>query len=407
MSLTRRLTSDRTDLKQITTMVVIGAVILAGIAGVAAFALSFRPSRFRLDPGQVLLYQATTTSTELAADGREGKPVTDERLITLIGIGVDNQLAMLAEEGRGRDRISLHQVDPDGTMVQLDAAARPTIGSRAIGILDLNLFALPPSASEQAWDTQVTYGLLPVAKQTLQVRVRRTQSKSNPEFQLKPPAALEWIDHGTYRQVKDLLATYRYRTSRHAVDQATIKCLWSVEQPDGRVARFRVVTEVVLTDANSLDEDPVKLHTVALACAAANEALADPTIDGPRRRVLADSLRGAETAIPRLRQLADRLAVEVLRQPSVASVPNPTPSLRYQIQVAIGPEHQKGQAEQLVKTLIAGGFAARAEPATAGNLRVVVGPFADKQPELLERLQRAFPYLKPLWVEAAPRVEAP
>jgi hypothetical protein len=401
MSLTRRLTRDRTDFKQITTLVVIGAVILAGIAGVAAFALSFRPSRFRLDPGHVLVYHATTTSTELAADNREGRPTTDERVLTLIGIAPDNQVALLAEEARGRDRISLHHVEPDGTMVQLDAAARAILGSRAVGILDFNLFALPPSASEQAWDTQISYGLLPVAKQLLQVRVRRSQSKSNPEFQLKPPAALEWIERGTYRQVKDLQATYRFRSSVNAVDKATIKCLWSVEQPDGKVARFRVVTEIELSDHDALDEDAQKLRAVAQACAAATEALSDPAIGPERRRELAANLRSAETAIGRLRQLADRLAVEVLKPAPAPTVGvTPAPGLRYQIQVAIGPEGQKAQAEQLVKTLIAGGFAARAEPAAAGNLRVVVGPFADKQPELLERLQRAFPYLKPLWVEA-------
>ena len=56
----------------------------------------------------------------------------------------------------------------------------------------------------------------------------------------------------------------------------------------------------------------------------------------------------------------------------------------------------------LARTLTAGGFEARLEPATPGNLRVVVGPFVEKDPNVLERLQRAFPYLKPLWIDGQP-----
>lgn len=399
MPLTRRFSRDKTDIKHITTLLVIGGVALAGIAGIAAFALSFRPSRFQLDPGHVLLYRLRTTSTEIGSDNREARPTIDERVIALIGIGPDNQVALLAEEARGRDRISLHRIEPDGTAITLDAAGRTAPGSRAIGIFDLNLLALPPSASEQSWDVQVTYGLLPAAKQLVQAKARRSQSKSNPEFQLKPPSSLEWLESGTYRQVRDLVATYRYRSSLNAVDQGTLKCTWAVEQPGG-IRRFRLVTEIELLDADGVDEDPDRLHRVAMACAAANDALSDPGIGPERRRALAADLRTADTAIGRLRQLADRLSVEVLRQPATTQAAVRPPSQRFLIQVASGPETQKEQAEQLARTLTAGGFAARIEPAAAGKLRVVVGPLVEKDPETLERLQRAFPYLKPLWIEA-------
>ncbi len=396
----QRFSREHTDYKKITTLVVVGSVILAGIAGVAAFALSFRPSRFRLDAGHVLVYCLKSTTTELAADGREGRPGTDERTIALIGIGGENQVALLAEDLRGRDRISLHGIEPDGLTTLLDAAARPVAGSRTVGLFDLNLFALPPSAAEQSWDVQVAYGLLPPAKQQVQAHAKRSKSSSNPEFQLKLPTSLEWLENGTYRQLRDLVCTYRYRSSQHAVDQASLRCVFASEQPDGSIRRFRMLLEIELIDAADLDENPQHLREVALACAAATAALSDPAIGPPRRRALAADLRTAETAIGRLRQLADRLAIEVLRQPAAnaAIVPHAAPP-RLQIQVAIGPESNKIAAEQLAHTLVAGGFTARVEAANAGNLRVVVGPFIEKDSAVLERLQLAFPYLKPLWIE--------
>lgn len=405
MSGTRRVQRDRTDFKQVTTLLVVGGVVLACIAGIAAFALSFRPSRFRLDPGVVLVYKLATTSTEISSDNREGRPQTDERTITLVGIGPDNELALLAEEARGRDRISLHRVDPDGTATLLDAAARTIGGSRAIGLFDLNLFALPQSATEQSWETQLTYAIMPPAKQLVQAHAKRSKSSSNPEFQLKLPP-LEWLDPvaGGYRQVKDLIVTYRFRNSQHAVDQARLQATYAIEQPapaDKR--RFRIVTTIELIDRDTLDEDPQRLRAAALACAAATEGLTDPAIGPERRRALSANLRGADTAVARLRQLADRLSGEVLRQPTAnALAQTHTAALRLNIQAAIGPEAHKAQAEQLAKTLVASGFTAKVEAASAGNLRVVVGPFAEKNPELLDRLQRAFPYLKPLWIEAAP-----
>lgn len=406
MSATRRILRDRTDFKQVTTLLVVGGVVLACIAGITAFALSFRPSRFRLDPGTVLIYHMVTTTTEISSDNREGRPYSDERTIAMVGIGADNEIALLAEEARGRDRISLHRIDSDGTATLLDAAARPVGGSRAIGLFDLNLLALPPSATEQSWDVQLTYAVMPPAKQLVQARAKRSKSSSNPEFQLKLPA-LEWLDAGNgaggYRQIKDLLVTYRFRNSQHAVDQVRLQATYAVEQPEPAAKRrFRIVTTLELIDRDVLDEDPQHLRNAALACAAASEALNDPEIGSQRRRALAADLRGADTAIARLRQLTDRLAGEVLRQPLANKLAPPRASLHYAIQVAIGPEAQKAQAEQYARTLIASGFTARVEPANAGNLRVMVGPFADKNAEVLDRLQRAFPYLKPLWIEVGP-----
>ena len=408
MPATRRIQRDRTDFKQVTTLLVVGGVILACIAGITAFALSFRPSRFSLDPGTVLIYQLVTTTTEISGDNREGRPFKDERTIALVGIGPDNEIAMLAEESRGRDVISLHRIDPDGTATLLDAAARPTGGSRAIGLFDLNLLALPPSATEQSWDVQLTYAVMPPAKQLVQARAKRSKSSSNPEFQLKFPA-LEWLDtangsQGGYRQIKDLVATYRFRNSQSAVDQVRLQATYAVELPEPATKRrYRVVTTLELIDRDSLDEDPLRLRSAALACAAASDALTDSSIGTERRRALSAELRGAETAVARLRQLTDRLAGEVLRPPVATPQSQIRPTaLRYAIQVAVGPEGQKAQAEQYARTLVASGFTARVEPANAGNLRVTVGPFAEKNPEVLERLQRAFPYLKPLWIEVTP-----
>ncbi len=404
MHLTRRIVGDRADLKQVTTLVVIGAVILAGLAGIAAFALSFRPSHFALPPGHVLVYKLTTTSTEIAADRREGRPVTDEQVIMLIGTAHDNEVALLAEEARGRDRLSRHRIESDGSATTIDAAGRPAGTSRAIGIFDLNLFALPPSAAEQAWDASVTYGVLPAGKQLVQARARRSQSKANPEFQLRLPGSLEWPAGGTYRQIRDLVATYRFRTGLGAVDQGRITCTWSVEQlPPATQRRWRIETNIELMDADGMDEDPVRLHDLVRDCAAAGEALGDPAIGGERRRALAADLRTASTGIARLRRLADRLAQEVLRVPAISAESAAKPAgRRYRIQTGIGPESQRAQAEQFARTLIASGFTAQVEPAAAGRLRVVVGPFADKDPEILARLERAFPYIKPLWIEVAP-----
>ena len=403
MIATRRILRDRTDFKQVTTLLVIGGVVLACIAGITAFALSFRPSKFRLDPGTVLIYHLVTTTTEISSDNREGRPFIEERTIALVGIGPENEIAFLAEESRGRDLISLHRIDADGTATLLDAAARPAGGSRAIGLFDLNLFALPPSATEQSWDVQLTYAALPPAKQLVQARAKRSKSSSNPEFQLRLPS-MEWPGPGGYRQIKDLLVTYHFKNSQQAVDLARLQGTFAIEQPEPvNRRRFRIVTTVELIDRDTLDEDPLRLRSAALACAAATEALTDPSIGADRRRALSADLRGADTAVARLRQLSDRLATEVLRQPLATPQSQiRQAALHYAIQVAIGPESQKTQAEQYARTLVASGFTARVEPANAGNLRVTIGPFADKNPEVLERLQRAFPYLKPLWIEVTP-----
>ena len=400
----QRFSREHTDYKRLITLTVVVVVILAGIIGITSFVLSFRPSLFRLDAGQVLVYRLKTTTTELATDGREGRPAIDERTITLIGIGGDNQVALLAEEQRGRDRLSLHAIETNGTSVLLDAAARPTSGSRAVGLFDLNLFALPPSATEQTWEVQLTYGLLPPAKQLVQAHARRSKSSSNPEFQLRLPTSLEWTEtaQSPYRQIRDLVCTYRYRSAQNAVDQATLRCTFALEQPhNANTRRFRLLMEIDLIDNATLDENPLRLREVVIDCAAATAALTDPAIGQARRTALANNLRAAETGIGRLRQLADRLTDEVKRQPSTQTllVSHAAP-LRHQIQVAIGPEGSKVQAEQLARTLVANGFTARVEPAAAGKLRVVVGPFTEKDPAVLERLQQRFPYLKPLWVEA-------
>ena len=371
------------------------AAVLLALVGIAVVALSFRPSRFHCPPGTVLNWTATTTSTEVLPDKREGQPAVATSTFSLIGLGREGQVALLGADQTGRERLSLLRIAEDGAVQMLDAAGREQEGGRAIGLIDLALFPLPASPGDQVWEPEVSWAVLPEGRQNLQAKVRRAKASRHPEFVLKPLAsAIEWTDaRGLYRQVRDLSVTYRFDPGIGAVDQATFKMLYSTEEAAPAVKRtWRVVVDVVLASKERVDDDAVALAEGARACAAAQEAQSgvggEPLRAEARRR-----LQVASVGPTRLRALVSRLLDDLARPAP------PVTSVGWYLRVAVGPDGQREGAERLAADLRTTQVPARVAPAGSGRLQVVLGPVPTRDAALMERVRFRYPHLKPVWQE--------
>jgi len=383
--------------KRIAAQVAIGVCALAAVAGVSIFALSLRPTRLQLDPGQQVRWTLTSVSTPLLPDGSEGPtPRQEDAELLLIGTGANEGL-LLGPAGRS-DAASLLRIESTGACSLLDGAGRPGDGGRCFGLLDFNLLPLPPG-NEQAWDVSVNWSFPPPAKRTMQVRARRMKAGSKPEFLLKPVGAnaVEWLDQGTYRQVRKLQASYRFNGSAKLWDRAQVSAEWAIERPAPQPAlRWRIVSRLELAETRDLDEDPAALRQLALAVIEAQDLLRDG--GGPRVAAVAARLNASTCGVPRLRALAARLAEALARLPSQ---PPRAAVARSSWVLACG-ELQPGErhrAEQLVTQLTAAGFPAFLEAAPGGRLRVVSGPLTNRDEARLQALVARFPYLKPVWRE--------
>ncbi len=218
------------------TAAVVAALLVAAL-GVTAFVLAMRPSRLQLSPGQVITYHLRSDISELIETperkDQELPPLTQELDLHLICVGADNTTVLLAQVD-GQEQVALLTFGSNGQARALDAASRPSDSGRAIGFFDFNLLPLPPG-SEQVWNVDLSYAVLPPGKRSLQGKARRTRSGANPEFQLKLPPSVEWIgEDQRYRQVRDLTSQYRFNTSKGVIEEAVIKCIAGYEQPEGR-----------------------------------------------------------------------------------------------------------------------------------------------------------------------------
>ncbi len=372
---------------------VVGALMVAAL-GVMAFFLALRPCRMRFDPGQFVTYRLHTEMAELAPDNSEAPAQVSEREIDFICIGTDNDVVMLTPE-QGRDQSTLMTFSPAGTARTLDAAARPTETGRAFGFFDFNLLPLPPG-SEQAWNVDLVYAALPVNKRLVQGKVRRMRSGSSPEFELKLPPSVEWINEDNrYVQVRDLVCRYRFSTGKGLVDHASVHCIAGIERDDGR-HRFHVRCDLVLAATGRTNDDPRQVRDLALASREVEDAISGG--HNERLATLRSRILATDVQHPRLRELAARLAAEAAR-----SAPLPTQPAKglWAVLVASGPAEQKAQAESFARTLSHQGFRSYLGAAGSGYA-VYVGPFFDRDPGVLTALGQRYPQLRPVWVRAAP-----
>ncbi len=374
------------------TLGVLAIAILAFIGGVLIWVLSFRPVGFRLAPGDWVVWKLTTTATELLANKKEGRTTVEEQNLLLIGLETDGICAYLTPlpGTPGRSRIDLVRIGADGSVLPLDSALRDGVRTRAVGIFDLDLLQFPPSGSLQIWDADVSLGLLPPGKSRLQAHIKRSKAGARPEFTLRLPASVEWPDErGLYRQLKELTCVYRHAGTRQLVDQATIRCLYGIEQPepDGRHL-YKVTTELRLAESGTALDDPSALKSISQACAAAQEALADPGISPQRHQEVLAGLRRGEAAFPLLRRLTSQLDDD-LNRPSTGPKP-------WWCVAASGPTSERMRATQLARTMAGLGLAAKLEE-SGTHLDIVIGPYPTKDQGLLQLLKNRWPWLKPTW----------
>jgi hypothetical protein len=380
------------------TAAVVAAVLVAAL-GIAAFVLALRPSRLSFEPGQVISYRLTSEIAEvIETPERKDQvlpPLTQEGDLHLICVGPDNTMVMLAQVD-GREQVALMTLATNGAARELDAAARPGDSGRAVGFFDFNLLPLPPG-SEQVWNTDITYGVLPAGKRSLQGKARRTRSGANPEFQLKLPASVEWIgEDQRYRQVRDLSSQYRFNTAKGVVEEAVIRLTAGYERPEGR-RRHKVKLTLTLVAQSRLNDDPDQVRDLALAGIDAQSALAA----GRKERLAAISARLNAAAVqdPRLRALVQSLLSEIRSGPR-PQTPNVAKGL-WAVHLVSGPAQRRADAERFVANLGEMGFRAYLA-ADGATLSVLVGPYYDRDPTVIRALSQRFPQQRVTWVEVKP-----
>lgn len=385
------------DWKRLAAQIAVGACALAAILGVSIFALSMRPSKLRIEPGELVRWRLIQTTSPLNALGKPESPTSVEQEVVLIGTHA-NEGVLIGKDLNGRDLASLLQFEDNGAATLLDAAGRGIDGGRAVGLFDFNLMPLPPG-NEQAWNVSVSWAFPPPAKRTLQARVHRMKAGSKPEFQLKPEGAnaVEWLVDGTYRQVRDLVLTYRFHGGEKIWDRALMKCQWAIERPAPALPmRWQVETSLELIETRDLGEDPGSLRQAAMAIIEAQDLL--NAGGGGRVAAIANRLEEETVGEPRLRALASRLGTALRRLPSSQPVGRTSASTWVLACGELG-NNERNKAELLVSHLMNAGFPAFLAPGEGGRLRVLAGPWPTQDNAIAARLAARFPYLHPTWRE--------
>ncbi|MBA3710444.1 MAG: hypothetical protein H0W83_16695 [Planctomycetes bacterium] len=379
--------------KQVTIAASVAGLFLFAI-GILAFVIALRPCRLSFDPGQVVSYKLRTTSTELLAENAKGMSRVEERQLSLVCTGPDNEIALIssAPGGSRRDKVTMLEFSPEGSALRLDSAARPGDLGVAIGFFDFNLLPLP-AGSEQPKDVSITYAVLPSGRNPVQGKVRRTKSGTTPEFQLKLPTSVEWLEGNHYLQIRDLTSLYRFNTAKGVIDQATIKLIAGVEREDGE-HRYAIEIVLKLDDIRQSGEEPKRLRDAVLASAEAQEV-----IEGDRRErfpAVAERLRVADIGLPQLRALAEHL-MDDIRHPGAQADPK-----AYAVRLASGSPRDRVAAEVLAHQAVAGGYRAYLASPSADRLAVLIGPYPAPDPIVIAAVARAFPDHRPQWIEVQP-----
>ncbi len=375
------------------------AGILVAVLGVIAFVLALRPSHWHLSAGDIASYQLRIQTSELIdhPDKRDVElPATiQEQDLHIIGVGGQNEAVILTNID-GKEQMSLLTFASNGSARRLDAASRPADAGVAIGLFDFNLMPLPPG-SEQIWNVDVAYALLPPAKRVLQGKARRSRSGSNPEFQLKLPASIEWIGpNQRYMQIRDLTSKYRFNNSQSIIESADIRCIAAFEKEDGR-HRFKVRIELNLLHVGRIIDDPGQVRELALAGMDAQTALAQN--QRSRLRSIQERIISASVQDPRLRRYV---------QTVITQIHNPTPppnntvkNTTYAVHLGSCPVERRVDAQRFVAHLASEGFRAYITESN-NSLAILVGPYLDRDPAVLRTLSQRYPQQRASWVVASP-----
>jgi hypothetical protein len=375
-------------------LVVVGALAVAAL-GIMAFFLALRPCRMHIESGEQATFHLRSEIAEIAADGSEGPPQVGDSDLDLIGIGADNDVVLLSPAA-GHDEVTLMNFTAAGTARTLDAALRPSEVGKALGYFDFNLLPLPPGV-EQGWSTDLVYACLPPSKRCVQGKVKRTRSGANPEFQLKLPTSVEWISaENRYIQVRDLVCSYRYDTSKAIVDQAVLHCTLGIEREDGR-HRFRVRVDLALTAISRTSDDPREIRDLALAACEAQTALARG--NGERFANILLRMQSANVQSPRLRDLVRQLSSEV-RNPQLPAQRAASRQL-WAVQLASCPVERRADADSFTRALVSGGLHAWVG-ASGDGLAVLIGPYYDRDPAVMAQISQHYPQQRATWVRINP-----
>ncbi len=364
---------------------VLGIGVLVFVLGGVAFALSLRPCRLAFNPGDLLSYSLTTTTAEILPGGGNGPERQEERRLDLVCVGGDNEVALVLPRADGRaDEIVLIGFSPEGQALLLDADGRPQAAGRAVGFFDFNLLPLP-SGIDDEWEVPLTYATLPPGKRNLAGKVKRIRRGSAPEFQLRLPSSIEWVQDGRYLQVRDLVCTYRFDTIRGLVERAEIKLTAGVEQTQAR--RYRVTVNLALVRKGSSGDDPAHLRQLAVAAMRTTSALSQGQGDlgSLRERLGTTVARSGDTPLR-------AAALDVLRRSE-----HP-PAAHWRVSVAAVEPARRPAAEGTVRRLAAAGLPARLV-ARQGRLAIELGPYAEQDPTIIASVEKLCPGAKPRWIQ--------
>lgn len=366
-------------------LVMVAVLLVAAVAGTWAFLISLRPCRLQFQPGMVCEYLLRTEYSELR-DGVASPSRTHEQKLTLVCIGADNEVALVAPspDRPGVDEVTLLDFTADGAARRVGSDGVTDEG-KALGFFDFNLLPLPPG-NEQDWKASLVYAALPPGERQVTAKVKRRSNSAKPEFELRLPTK-EWVnEHNRWVQVRNLVCTYRFDGGRNVIERAQVKCDTGIERDDGS-HKFRVVVTLELLGVESGSGDTVALRDLAVASTEVQRAL-----DGRSAEHLAPliaRLDRASTSVPALRQVVERLRAEAGRR--LAGPPE-----RWILQVASLPAAKRSQADDLVRRLAGLGIPARA--VRAGNAWLVgVGPLPQRDERLAALVQSEL-RLQPKWV---------
>jgi hypothetical protein len=223
------------------------------------------------------------------------------------------------------------------------------------------------------------------------------RSGSNPEFQLKLPASVEWIgEDQRYMQIRDLTSKYRFNTSQSLIENADIRCVVGFERADGR-HRFKVRIELDLVHVGRIADDPGQIRELALAGMDAQTALTQ----GHRERLstIGKRLIDASVQDPRLRRYVQAL-IDQIRNPA-KTTPHATTNTTFAVHLATCPIERRNDAQRFVAQLATQGFRAYISE-NGGVLSVLVGPYLDRDPAVLRTLSQSYPQQRATWVRATP-----
>jgi len=368
-------------------------MLLAGAIGVLFFLMAMAPCRVELAPGALARYQLRTEIAPLEAGAAPTR--VEEQELTLLCLRDDQQVALVSPGERGtRDELTLLKLDRDGSVRRFDGAMRLLETGKAIGFFDFNLLPLPRGL-DQSWRVELVYAVPPPGKRRVVGQVRRIANGVDPIFELRLPT-IEWVERGgreRYCQIKDLVCRYRYDSHDQIVDQARLRFIAGVEDDDApEGARYRRVSISLEGElARSGRGDAVALHDLAVAAVGTQTLLED----GRRRGLgpLIQRLRNsADQAPPELAQVIERLLREAELQ-----APPPGAERSWAVQILSVRGARRAAAENVARELVADGWPAFV--ALHGQRAVLrVGPYAEQDSAIMQRLRERFPRERPIWL---------